>query len=59
MRTRAAERAQEEEALCTPPSKPPHLPFQTHTCQFKVGLLQGAQQNVLWLQVQVRDVPFM
>lgn len=35
------------------------LMFQTHTCQFKVGLLQGAQQNVLWLQIQVRDVPFM
>lgn len=33
--------------------------FQTHTCQFEMGLLQGAQQNVLWLQIQVRDIPFM
>lgn len=36
-----------------------HVLCKAKVCQFKVGLLQGAQQNVLWLQVQVRDVPFM
>lgn len=35
------------------------LPFPTQTCQFQMGLLQRAQQNVLGLQIQMRDVSFM
>lgn len=59
MRTRAAERAWAVGGLGTPALQTSSLLFQTHTCQFKVGFLQGAQQNVLWLQIQVRDTPFM
>lgn len=35
------------------------LLFPTQTCQFQMGLLQRAQQNVLGLQIQMRDVSFM